>query len=164
MKSYIFIILLLITCFSRAQFREQIENRPSVHDGLIKNETPSMILGFINPNNFQMNHTYNLSYSMFGNQGLALGVYTNSMFYKFSDKLNIEVDASLVHSPYNTFGKDFTSQINGIYLSKAALNYKPWENFQINVQYNSYPMGSYYSPFDYRGSDFRRYDGWYMDR
>ena len=160
MKKYIFTILLFLTGINLAQFKEQIENRPSIHDGLIRSETPSMILGFINPDNFRMNHTYNLSYSMFGNQGLALGVYTNSMFYKFSDKLNIEVDASLVNSPYNTFGKDFTSQINGIYLSKAALNYKPWDNFQINVQYNSYPSG-YYSPFNYWNSGYRGYDSWY---
>ena len=62
------------------------------------------------------------------------------------DNLNLEVDASLVHSPYSSFGKNHQNMLNGIYLSKAQLNYQPWDNFNISVQYRSLP-GNYYSPY-----------------
>ncbi|MGE5497255.1 MAG: hypothetical protein ACM3Q2_04260, partial [Syntrophothermus sp.] len=147
------ILLLFVICSTAlfGQFRDQAENRGSVRDGLINSNTSSTVLGFINPNNFQMHHSYNLSYSAFGGNGLAMGVYTNSMVYKFNDKLNIQVDASLVHTPYSTFGRSFTDQINGLYLSKAELNYKPSDNFMINVQYNHNPFGYYGYPYGYGG-------------
>ncbi len=150
MKKLIIIIALTVCSVYFAQFRDQIENKPTIHDGLIKNSVPSLLLGFINPNNFSMKHSVDLSYSALGNQGMALGVYTNSMLYKFTDNLNISADLSLVNSPYNSFGKDFANQINGLYLTKAELNYKPWENFSVNIQYRNNPLG-YYSPYGYSG-------------
>jgi hypothetical protein len=159
MKKYLIISVLIISTISLAQFRDQIENQPSIHDGMITSNTPSLVLGFLNPNSFSMHHSFSLSYSAFGNNGLALGVYTNSMMYKFTDNLNIQADISLINSPYNSFGKDFSNQINGLYLSKAELNYRPWENFSINVQYRSNPLG-YYNPY----SGYSRYTyGGFMD-
>ncbi len=159
MKKIIIITLALCSGIF-AQFREQIDNQPTMHDGLIKNTVPSLVLGFINPNNFSMKHTFDLSYSAFGNQGMALGVYTNSMLYKFADNLNISADISLVNSPYNSLGKDFANQLNGIYLTKAELNYKPWENVTMSVQYRSYPFGSYgFSRYN-RGYLYDNWLGW----
>ncbi len=92
---------------------------------------------------------------------MALGVYTNSMAYKFSDVLKLETDISIVNSPYNTFGNDFSKQINGVYLSRAQLTYKPSDKMNIFIQYQNIPAGMYpygygyggYSPF-YRGNYF----------
>lgn len=53
----------------------------------------------------------------------------------------MEVDASLVHSPYSSFGKNYQNQLNGIYLSGAALNYQPWKNVNVSVQYRNIPGG-----------------------
>jgi hypothetical protein len=160
MKKIIIIVTIAFCNVMFAQFREQVDNQPTIHDGLVRNTVPSLVLGFINPNNFSMKHTVDLSYSAFGNQGMALGVYTNSMLYKFTDNLNISADVSLVNSPYNSFGKDFANQINGIYLTKAELNYKPWENVTMSVQYRSYPFGSYgFSRYN-RGYFYDNWLGW----
>jgi hypothetical protein len=160
MKKIIIIVTIAFCNVMFAQFREQVDNQPTIHDGLVRNTVPSLVLGFINPNNFSMKHSVDLSYSAFGNQGMALGVYTNSMLYKFTDNLNISADVSLVNSPYNSFGKDFANQINGIYLTKAELNYKPWENVTMSVQYRSYPFGSYgFSRYN-RGYFYDNWLGW----
>jgi hypothetical protein len=90
-----------------------------------------------------------------GGLGMALGVYTNSMSYKFSDNLNVQTDISIVNSPYNNFSKNFQNNINGIYLSRAALNYKPFKDMSISIQYRNLPASLYlnnwsrYSPFGY---------------
>lgn len=159
MGKWILLFVFSISIVSFCQFKDQAGKHPNVSDGLIKNSSPSLLLGFINPSNFTMKHSYSMSYSMFGNNGIAIGAYTNSMEYKFNDKLNIQLDASIVHSPYSTFGKNVTDQINGVYINRAALNYKPFENFQINVQFNQYPFG--YSPY-YNGYS-RFMNGGYSD-
>ncbi len=160
MKKIIIIVAITFCNVMFAQFREQVENQPTMHDGLVRNTVPSLVLGFINPNNFSMKHTVDLSYSAFGNQGMALGVYTNSMLYKFTDNLNISADVSLVNSPYNSFGKDFANRLNGIYLTKAELNYRPWENVTMSVQYRSYPFNSYgFSRYN-RGYFYDNWLGW----
>jgi len=143
MKKILFLIVFCFSSVAFSQLKDQIGEKPSIYEGITNHSAPSLILGFFNPNNFKMSHSYNLSYSSFSNNGLALGVYTNSMFYKFNDKLNVQVDASLMHSPYNTFGKEFSNQINGLYISKAALNYRPFKDFQINVQYRRLPFNYY---------------------
>jgi len=99
-----------------------------------------------------------MSFSSMGSNSLALGVYTNSMFYKVADNLNIEVDASLVHSPYSSFGKDHQNMINGIYLSRAQINYQPWENFNVIMQYRTLPDG-YSSPYGWGRNRMNFYDG-----
>lgn len=147
MKKILF-VLFAINLITFAQFKDQ-KIMPDIKRGIINNNPSSNIFGFFNPNNFFMKHSVNLSYATFGGNAVSLGVYTNSMMYKFSDKLNIQVDASLVNSPYSSFGKEFSNQINGIYLSKAELNYYPSENFKMSIRFSQYPS-AYYNGFGYR--------------
>ena len=145
------VLLLLVAAFSvnYAQYKEQFEKPVDYKSGIL-NGNSSTLFGFFNPANFSMHHTFDLSYQAFGGGGLALGVYTNSMFYKINDELNVQADISVVNSPYNSFGKEFTNQINGFYLSRAQINYKPSDNTTIMLQYRNVPM-SYYSPYGYYG-------------
>lgn len=145
MKKGLLIVLFFAITTGYAQFKDENIFKPSVREGIISH-TPNLIFGFINPDNLIMNHSYSMSYTTFGGQGIAMGVYTNSLLFKFADNLNLQVDASLVHSPYSSFGKDHQNMLNGIYLSRAQLNYQPWDNFNISVQYRSLPV-NYYSPY-----------------
>jgi hypothetical protein len=145
MRKGLLIVLLFAVTSGYAQFKDDNIFKPTVREGIITH-SPNLIFGFINPDNLIMNHSYSMSYTTFGGNGVALGVYTNSLLFKFADNLNLEVDASLVHSPYSSFGKNHQNMLNGIYLSKAQLNYQPWDNFNISVQYRSLP-GNYYSPY-----------------
>lgn len=140
----IFIVVIAFAVITNAQFKDKSVFTPSVKDGIIS-DSPNMFFGFFDANKFSMNHSYSMSYNSFGGHGLALGVYTNNLMYQFADNLNVEVDASIVHSPYNSLGKNFQNQLNGIYLSRAAINYYPWKNFAINIQYNTIPYGHYNS-------------------
>ncbi len=132
---------------ANAQYKDSGFHESDIKNAMVDN-SPSSFFGFLKSSNFQMHQTYDFSYSTFGSgQGLALGVLTNSMFYKFSNNFNGQLDISLVHSPYSSLGRDFQNSINGIYVSKAALNYQPWKNMLITVQYRNLPY-SYYNPFN----------------
>ncbi len=156
----IILVLLLTSSFAAAQLKSQLPQQPNVGEAMLSRPQSSMLLGFINPDNFRMFHSYNMSFSTFGGNSMALGVYTNSMFYQIADPLSMQVDVSLMHSPYNSFGKEFQNDFNGIYVSRAALNWRPIENFMVNIEYRNMPMGlSYFNPY-YR---FSRYGNYFYD-
>jgi hypothetical protein len=161
MKKLLLILFILSSINIYAQFRDELNKQPDIKSGIMNNST-STLFGLFNPDNFKMSHTFDISYQSSGFGNLALSTYTNRMFYKFSDQLNFQADISLVNSPYNTFGKDFSKQINGIYLSRAQLNYKLSENMNIFLQYRSYPPGYYY-PHMYDGSPFYR-SSWFDNK
>jgi hypothetical protein len=149
MKDF-FIIFLFFAIIAKAQYRDELNSSVDAKSGILNNSSSGSLLNFINLDNFSMHHSFEMSYSAFGGGGMALGVYTNSMAFKFNDQLELETDLSLVNSPYNSFGKDFSKNINGVYLSRAQLTFKPLDNMSVIVQYRQIP-GGYYSPFGYTG-------------
>lgn len=149
MKKFFLVLFVLSFSFASAQYKDQL-NQPVDYKSGILNGNSSSLFGFFNPENFSMHHQFSLSFQTFGGGSMALGVYTNNMMYKISNNLNVEADLSVVNSPYNSFSKDFAKQINGFYLSRAQINYKPTENMSVILQYRNIPM-TYYSPYSYYG-------------
>ena len=159
MKKILTLLMLVGLISINAQYRDK-PLTPDITSGIVNNSTSSLF-NFFNSDNFKMNHTFDLSFRTFGSAGnLALTTYTNSMMYKFNDQLNVQADISVINLPYNSFGKDFANNINGFYLSRAQVNYKPSDNMNIILQYRNIPAGyysrygwDYYSPF-YRSQWF----------
>lgn len=142
-------LMLILSSVSFAQFRDQLSNQPSVQNSLIHSDESNLLFGFFNPANFSMRQSVSMSYMSFGNQGLALGTYTNSMSYKISDPLTLSADVSLLNSPYSSLGSKFSQGLNGIYLTRADLSYHPSNSFQIDLQFNQNPLYRYYNPYYY---------------
>src|SRR4030067_877325 len=159
MKKLILILILGIYAGAIAQYRDPGFPKESIKDGVIDQSASGNLFGFLNSENFHMNHQFSMSYSSFGNNGFALGVYTNRMLYNFSDNLNIQTDISFVNSPYSTLGQDFQNNLNGIYLSRAAINYKPWKDVAVSLQYSQL---QYYNPYSrYYGNSLYNRLGYY---
>ncbi len=142
-------LMLILSSVSYAQFKDELSNQPSVQSSMIRSDNSSSLLGFFNPANFSMRQSISMSYMTFGNQGLALGMYTNSMSYKISKPLTLSADVSILNSPYSSLGSKFSQGLNGIYLTRADLNYRPSDNFQIDLQFNQNPLYRYYNPYYY---------------
>jgi hypothetical protein len=140
------VIVLLLSIASFGQIKKTGLNTPNVMDGIVSGNSGSLF-SFLNSDKFSMNHSFSMSYSAFAGEGLALGVYTNSMMYKFAPNFNVQLEASLVQTPYSTLGKDFEKNINGLYISKAAINYQPWKDVHINLQYRQMPYSAYYNSY-----------------
>jgi hypothetical protein len=141
---------------TRAQFKTSTETQPSVLGSLFRSSNSSSDwLGFFNPNNFQMHQSYSMSYATFGGQGIALARYTNSMMYQFSNNLDARVDVSVQHSPYSSFGSKIANSLNGVYLDRAELNYRPAKDVVIQFSFQQNPWAyDYYSPFQRYSTGF----------
>ena len=143
-----FALLAAVSCAS-AQFRDQVGADTRVSGSILRNDGGgSFLFGWFDPSKFQMRHMINMSYTSLGGRGLSLGTYTNMMSYQFADNLDAQADVSVSYSPFNSFspsGKK--SDLSSIYLSRAQINYQPWENVKLQIQYRALPYGYYYSPF-----------------
>ncbi len=152
MKKTAIILSLLFFVNGYSQLKDQKIPQPSIVNSIV-NQSNGSIFNIFSPEKFKMNHSYSMSYSSFGGHGLAMGVYTNSMLFKLAENMSFQVDASLYHSPYNSFGKDMANQLSGLAISSARFDYKPAENFLITLQYQNLPY-NYYSPFESYGRRF----------
>ena len=135
---------------AEAQFKGQIERESAASGGIFAPQSGSGIFGWFDPSKFSMHHSVNMSFMSLGGQGMSLGTYTNSMMYQFADNLNARADVSMSYSPSNSFGgfgSKGTKDFSGIYLSNAQVNYRPWENVTVQLQYRQVPYGYYMSPF-----------------
>ena len=147
-------IILLSATATFAQFRDSGFETNSVKEGIVT-ENSNALFGFLNSDDFIMRHSFSLNYSSFAGQGMSLTSYTNSMFYRLMNNLNVQLDVSVMYSPYSTLGEQFQKDISGIYISNAAINYHPWDNFSVHLQYRSMPFGyGYYHPFYGYGNPF----------
>ncbi len=136
--SLIAVILALVTGLSFSQFKE-IPNKTKTQ---LKSGSSGLILGFINPKNFSLTHSFNMSVQTGGNSSVSIASYTATMNYKILKNLNLSADVTMQYSPYASIGsnnpainKDFQNSLNGINLSRVSLDYHPTKNMYISINY-----------------------------
>ncbi|MCB0726524.1 MAG: hypothetical protein KDD00_03625 [Ignavibacteriae bacterium] len=156
MKRIIIVIAVIFfsSNFSNAQFKGYDDKGPSTNTSGSNN----LILGFINPNKFTMNHSFSVSMlnSSYGN--VSLTSYINSMNYQVNDRFNISADVKVQYSPFANNGLGAASSqalqrnLSGVFLSRAAVNYRISENSFINFEYRNIDQSDYlynnYNPFN----------------
>ena len=155
-------ILLLSAASADAQLRKDLN--PPVNESfgtaVTHTTTPGSPGNWMNMLNMTMSHSYSMSFSNFGGQMQNLNAYTNSMYFDVSDKLDAQVDISVLHSP---FGNNFMNNSNAlgaqIVIDRARIDYRLSENTRISFQFSqnpyyspfgNYGFGNYYSPFNRR--------------
>jgi hypothetical protein len=156
-----FLVVMLCFTTATAQFKSTVDPQPSVSESMLRSDNGGLLFGWFDPSKFNMRQSFSLSYQTFGSQGVSLGVYTNSMMYQFSDALDIRADVSLMASPFNSFGKQAQNSLSGLFLNRAELNYRPWKNALVQIQYQQYPglygLGGGYGFGSYLLGGYSRY-------
>ncbi len=147
-KNFIILFVFLISLPAFSQFKDGNIFKGSIKDGIV-NKQSGGLFGIFNSQNFRMDHLYNLSFSTSGSNRLAVGSYTNRIFYKFNDKLNFQLWTSIVTTPYSTLSSNSNNKFDGIYIDRASLNYKPAKNFMIQLQFSNNPYRYYNSYYNY---------------
>lgn len=150
---YVFPALILLVTGSfttSAQFRGEEPGRPSVREGVYREGQNNYILGFINPDNFEMRHSVSVSYGSIGDQSLGMSMYTNSLRYRISEPLSVRADIAMMFSPFGSASSKFTQDLSGIFLRRASIDYRPSKDMQISLQFRSDPY-SLYDPYYSRG-------------
>ena len=131
----IFIVMLAVN-ISEAQLRQDLYPHTDEYSATLTRQTSnnSLVGNWMNMLNMTMNHSYSLNFSNFGGRMQNLNAYTNHMRFDISDRLDAQVDISLLHAP---FGNSYLSNNNDfgarIIVDQARINYQLSLNTQISV-------------------------------
>jgi hypothetical protein len=142
------LVLLVFSSIGLSQFRSQPEARSSAGESLLRPDDGGLLFGWFDPSRLTMHNSYSLSYTTSGGRGYSLGALTSNIAYQISDPLSVQFDVSLLHSPYNNLGGNFSKNISGVYLSRAELNYRPSKNLFFQIQYQQLPSMYWLNNYD----------------
>lgn len=153
--------LLIFSAFStnaEAQFKDNVPSSMDLTGNVVKAETsPNQLFGLVN---FQMSHSYEMSFGSFAGQGYNQNIYTNTMHLLFNDRLRGRLDLAVSHSP---FGDGLTGREGPqFFIRNAQLTYDISDNSHISVSFRQVPYSSFFNPFHhnhYNRSPFSRYHG-----
>ena len=140
-------IALLSVSAADAQLRKDLtpHSNDSFGTSVTHTTKPGSAGSWMNLLNMTMSHSYSMSFSNFGGQTQNLNAYTNSMYFDVSDKLDAQVDISVLHSPFgNSFINNSNAMNTQIIVERARIDYRLSENTRISLQFSQNP---YYSPY-----------------
>ena len=163
--SLLLVLVLFIAAIADAQLRKDLNYQPEEYTTAITHTNAPSSGSWMNMLNMTMSHSYSMTFSNFGGQAQNINAYTNTMFFDVSDRIDAQVDLSVLHSP---FGNSFMNTNNSLgakfVIDQARIDFKPSENTRISLQFSQNP---YYSPFGGYGygnnaySPFNRRSPWY---
>jgi len=141
---------------SDAQFREGIPSEfPQTRLYSPSGKIGSVLNAIFNPSVFQMSHSFEMSAGSFGGNGYSMGMYTNTLSWKFSPKLAARMDIAVAYSPQSQFSQNsgFANQSPRVFLRNAEVAWKPSDRFQLNIQIRQNPYAYHglmgYGPYGY---------------
>jgi hypothetical protein len=137
----------ILLILNASLFAETRETKKSIFKANEFVQKPQGFLKYlIDPARFEMTQSYSLSFTSIGGRGYNQGLYLNTMNYRFSNPLLMQVRVGYLHQPLG--GNQILSDQNGkLFLQRAMLQYKSTENTTLMLDYQSYPstmMSPYY--------------------
>ncbi|MCE1165961.1 MAG: hypothetical protein LWX07_11235 [Bacteroidetes bacterium] len=143
--SFLIVIALFLSMTANAQYKKPEEGNK------INRSTNNLILGIINPKNFSMSQTFQVSMLSTSFGSVSVTSYINSMNYKVSEKLNVSADVKLQYAPYvsssfgNSYSKMLQNDLNGLSLSRLSVDYKISENSSLKFEFRKLDDLYYYN-------------------
>lgn len=138
------IVVLVLPVLAFAQLKSQATPQ-KVGDALTK-PSVNFLFGFINPERFEMHHSFSMSYMTMGGNNLMLNTYMNTIYYQFSNPLTLRLNLGLVASPYNNF-QNSAAFNDTKFFGGAELLYRPSNNMTLRLGINTAPSYLYSYPY-----------------
>ena len=124
-------------------------------------------LSLLDPDRFTMKHQYMMSFSSVGGNGSLMGMYLNTMEYRFNMPLTMRVKVAYQSQSAQLFGKSdgYSGQPNvdegNVFVPAVDLIYRPTKNVSIGFFYRNYSnYSNSYNPYSPYSSRYARND-WY---
>lgn len=154
LKIMLVFLVILPLGLTYAQLKSQIKEAPSVEKSIRVPGIGSSSLGLnlFDPNRFNINHSYSLSFMNMGNNPVSMGIYQNQMSYIFSENLILNAKLGFIHNPLQMGMNQRQTNLFDNLIYGAELMYRPKENVILNIEFDSYPSLYRYglSPYNYR--------------
>ena len=108
-------------------------------------------MSLLDPERFTMKNQYLMSFSSVGGSGSLMGMFINTMEYRFNMPLIMRVKVAYQSKTGQLFGDKsaFSGNPNidqgRVFVPSFDLVYKPWKNTSISFHYRDYSSGSQYN-------------------
>ena len=111
------------------------------------------LLPLLNSDKFDMKHSYSMFYSG-GAMGGIKGMYSNTIFYRFSDKMDMRFQLNYLMQPgwLNSQNSRSSNMNNGVLLPNFDFRYKPTKNTSLRFSYRSTSPYLWGNPYYYNYS------------
>jgi len=160
-----FVFCLGTSQVASAQYKSDAAAEAMMAESKIYNDGFSLNKLF-DPRFFQMHHSYEMTFGSYGGASGSMAEYTNTMMWRFSQKLAARVDVGVAHtlfgsSPTGTGLPGTQNSAASIYLKNAEVAYQPLKNMTLYMSFRQAPRnyGYYMSPYGYYGyNGFGGYD------
>ncbi len=156
MRAYIILLALVLSLAAvdavEAQYRSDAAVEAMAQSRLYEAPTGFTLDRLFDPQFFQMGHSYEMSFGSGYGQSGPIGEYTNSMMWRFSNKLAARIDVGVAHGFGNTLNTGLPgsqSSLGRVYLKNAEVKFQPLKNLTMHLSYRQAPLGygRYLSPY-----------------
>ncbi len=144
-KSIVLPLILVLAAVASAQFKTDLPRVDFPQE--VQNMTALESRVLLNPNNFQMRHSFSMSMVSSGGLSRTVGAYTNSMTFLLRPNLRLTTSFSLVQPGIST-NPGATNMLDGQFYYGAQMEFRPTENSLLQFGIQNYPAyNQYYRPW-----------------
>ncbi|MFQ6678370.1 MAG: hypothetical protein ACE5D0_08615 [Fidelibacterota bacterium] len=126
---FFFLLFAVLTSFVLGQFRRDVPKTNFQESIGGRTEFSSLF----DPNRFQMNHSFSMSFSSMGGTPMSIGAYTNSLSFALSPNMILNTQISLVKPSMGGINNQEKLFYN------VGLDYRASENSLFSFKINNYP-------------------------
>ncbi len=160
MRNSVFVVCLIMTLGLTVPVQGQLRSDVLSEDATVRlydyGQSGFSLNRLFSPAIFRMSHSLEFSTGSFGGNSSSLGMYTNTMMWRFSQRLAARVEVAMAYSPYSDERlQGVTGSNNGrVFIRNVEFAYRPTKNSQIHLAFRQSPYGSYMSPYGYDNSGY----------
>ena len=96
-------------------------------------------LGFLDPSRMTFSHSYSMSYFSSGSDGIAQGLFMETIGYRLSNPLTLTLNLGYLHQPYSSLDQGGAYQTDS-FVGGAALTWRPKNNMFLHIEFRNYPQ------------------------
>lgn len=146
MKHSLLIILICLAVSGVSSAQTSGSALPVTYNNFLSNN-------LFNPEKLSVRQSFSMSYLSSGSGSLFSNTYRNSMSYKLSEKLLLNLDLAYRFTPsqFNSYSPlQGEGRNQGLFIPSFGIKYQPGSSFMIEFQYNRI------DPYDYYGNGIWR--------
>ena len=143
MKRFLGCVLILtfswvsFTSLASPQSFSQASEKSYVDQSFLGLDSKNKSFSLLDPNRVKMWHSYSLSYFSGGGTSRNIGLYLNTIEYRLSDPLRLQVSLGYLHQPFSVIGGTASG---GKVLSNFQLWYNPSSKIYLHINISTAPL------------------------
>lgn len=144
----VLISVFLLVSFPLLAFPQNLSQgsgKSYVGESFLGLDSKSTSFSLLDPSRFKMWNSYTLSYFSGGGGSGNIGLYLNTIEYRPSDPLRLQVSLGYLHQPFSIIGNNYSG---GKILPSFQLWYNPSSKIYLHINISSMPLWYDHSFYD----------------